>query len=397
MPAPIAVAEPGRAVTLLRPAGDGWTVAPLAPSGAWPAWRPGHAEVALSVVHGAGDGQRSAIELVDLRGNRRRTLFESPAGAGAVIAPNVPHYALWSPDGALLAFVAQGRAGLTLFVSEAEGPLIADPVQTGGPIFLAWSPDGRRLAVHAGVNLSLLELAEARASRPLSAEARGFRTPAFSPDGALLAYATPDEEGEGVIVRAASAASGESVALHRLPGGAALAFRPGTRTLTAAVTTRPTSGAFDELWTLDLDASGRLAEAPRRLLRHPFASVYWSPAGDALAFVVPSGTGDAAVSLHARTAEGELLGVSPPFVPSPDYRMLSGFFDQYGLSHRLWAPDGSGFLAGGRLPTDAPAAAFGDGSRDAVLNWRPARGAPLNAIGEGGAGFFAPQALAADG
>lgn len=397
MPAPIAVAEPGRAVTLLRPAGDGWTAAPLAPFGAWPAWRPGHAEVALSVVHGAVDDQRSAIELVDLRGNRRRTLFESPAGAGAVIAPNVPHYALWSPDGALLAFVAQGRAGLTLFVSEAEGPLIADPVQTGGPIFLAWSPDGRRLAVHAGVNLSLLELAEARASRPLSAEARGFRAPAFSPDGALLAYATPDAEGEGVIVRAANAASGESAALHRLPGGAALSFRPGTRTLTAAVTTRPASGAFDELWTLDLDASGRLAETPRRLLRHPFASVYWSPAGDALAFVVPSSTGDAAVSLHARSAEGALLGASPPFVPSPDYRMLSGFFDQYGLSHRLWAPDGSAFLAGGRLLTDAPAAAFGDGSRDAVLHWRPARGAPLEAIGEGGAGFFAPDALAADG
>ena len=242
MSAPIAVAEPGRAVTLLRPEGGGWTVAPLAPSGAWPAWRPGHAEVALSVVHGAGDGQRSAIELVDLRGNRRRSLFESPAGAEAAIAPNVPHYALWSPDGARLAFVAQGRAGLTLFVSEAEGPLIADPVQTGGPIFLAWSPDGRRLAVHAGVNLALLELAEARASRPLSAEARGFRTPAFSPDGALLAHATPDAEGEGVIVRVAQAASGESAELHPLPGGVALSFRPGTRTLTAAVTTCPRRG-----------------------------------------------------------------------------------------------------------------------------------------------------------
>lgn len=397
MSAPIAVAEPGRAVTLLRPAGDGWTVAPLAPSGAWPAWRPGHAEVALSVVHGAGDGQRSAIELVDLRGNRRRSLFESPAGADAAIAPNVPHYALWSPDGARLAFVAQGRAGLTLFVSEAEGPLIADPVQTGGPIFLAWSPDGRRLAVHAGVNLSLLELAEARASRPLSAEARGFRAPAFSPDGALLAHATPDAGGEGVIVRVARTASGESAEPHRLPGGVALSFRPGARTLTAAVTTRPSSGAFDEMWALDLDASGSLEGPPRRLLRQPFVSAYWNPAGDALALVVPSSTGDGAVSLHARGADGAFLGASAPFMPSPDYRMLSGFFDQYGLSHRLWAPDGSGFLAGGRLYTDAPAAAFADGSHDAVLHWRPARGAPLEPIGEGGAGFFPPAPLEADG
>ena len=188
MPAPIIAAEPGKAVTLLRPDADGWRAAPLARAGFWPAWRPGHDAVTLSVVVEEGKQQRSAIEMLDLEGNHLRTLYESPLG-DAVIAPNVPHYALWSPGGDLLALVATGSAGLTLYLSEADGPLIADPIQTGAPLFLAWSPDGRRLAVHAGVNLSVLELAEARASRPISADARGFRTPAFSDDGELLAFA----------------------------------------------------------------------------------------------------------------------------------------------------------------------------------------------------------------
>ncbi len=388
MSAPIVAAEPGKAVTLLRPEADGWRRSPLARAGFWPSWRPRHEAVSLSVVAGEGKRQRSAIEMLDLQGNHLRTLYESPLGGDAVIAPNVPHYALWSPAGDQLALVAQGSAGLTLFLSEADGPLIADPIQSGAPLFLAWSPDGGRLAVHAGVNLSVLELAEARASRPISADARGFRTPAFSDDGELLAFATPDGSGDGVVVRVANRAGEIGEAVHELPGGVALAFRPGTRTLTVAVTTRPASGAFDELWTIDL-ATGGDAEL---LLRRPFASVFWDPAGEKLAFVVPSSTGDSSVSLHARTAAGEFLGASPPFAPSPDYQTLAGFFDQYGQSHRLWAPDGSAFLAGGRLLTDSPAAAFGDGSRDSVLQWRPGRGAPIERIGEGGIGFFPPLA-----
>ena len=386
MSAPIVAAEPGKAVTLLRPDADGWRATPLARAGFWPAWRPGHDAVTLSVVVQEGKQQRSAIEMLDLEGNHLRTLYESPLGGDAVIAPNVPHYALWSPGGDLLALVATGSAGLTLYLSEADGPLIADPIQTGAPLFLAWSPDGGRLAVHAGVNLTVLELAEARASRPISADARGFRTPAFSDDGELLAFATPDGTGDGVVVKVASGPAGKAEAVHELPGGVALAFRPGTRTLTVAVTTHPASGAFDELWAIDLAAGAE----PRLLLKRPFASVFWDPAGEKLAFVVPSTTGDSTVSLHARTAAGEFLGASPSFLPSSDFQTMAGFFDQYARSHRLWAPDGSAFLAGGRLLTDSPAAAFGDGSRDAILCWRPERGAPIERIGEAGIGFFPP-------
>lgn len=386
MSAPIIAVEPGKAVTLLRQEEDGWRASPVARAGFWPAWRPGHDAVSVSVVVDEGKRQRSAIEMLDLQGNHLRTLYESPLGGDAVIAPNVPHYALWSPGGDRLALVAQGSAGLTLSLSEADGPLIADPIQSGAPLFLAWSPDGGRLAVHAGVNLSVLELAEARASRPISADARGFRTPAFSDDGELLAFATPDSTGDGVVVRVASGSGESSEAVHELPGGVALAFRPGTRTLTVAVTTRPASGAFDELWAVDLAGAGE----PEILLRRAFTSVFWDPTGEKLAFIVPSATGDGSVSLQARTAAGEFLGASAPFTPSPDYQTMAGFFDQYGRSHHLWAPDGSAFLAGGRLFTDSPAVAFSDGSHDALLSWRPERGAPIERIGQAGIGFFPP-------
>tara|TARA_B100001123_G_scaffold367889_1_gene428476 strand:- start:5157 stop:6332 length:1176 start_codon:yes stop_codon:yes gene_type:complete len=388
--APIVAAEPGKAVVLLRSNEEGWARSTLARAGFWPTWRPGHEAIGVSVVVDEGKKQRSSVEMLDLEGNHLRTLFESPIGGDAVIAQNVPHYVVWSPDGTQVAVVAQGSAGLTLFLSEAEGPLIADPIQTGAPLFLAWSPDGGRLAVHAGVNLSVLELAEARASRPISADARGFRTPVFSDDGKLLAFATPGATGEGVVVRVVRGLGEENEPAHELPGGVALGFRPGSYILTIAVTTSPASGAFDELWTIDLSTNDG---EPTLLVRRPFTSFFWDPTGEKLAFVVPSTTGDGMVSLQARSAQGEFMGASPPFLPSIDYQTMAGFFDQYGTSHHLWSPDGSVFLAAGRLLTDSPAVSFGDGSRDSLFGWNPRRGAPLEHITEGGIGFFPPVAL----
>ena len=136
-----------------------------------------------------------------------------------------------------------------------------------------------------------------------------------------------------MIVRVASTGNaGEAV--HELPGGVALAFRPGTRTLTVAVTTHPASGAFDELWAIDLAAGGDAQLLPAPSLRQRLLGSFRREArlrrslqhGRQLRFPA-----------RAR-GHREFLGASPPFAPSPDYQTLAGFFDQYGQSHRLWAP-----------------------------------------------------------
>ena len=165
-------------------------------------------------------------------------------------------------------------------------------------------------------------------------------------------------------------------------GGVALAFRPRTQTLTVAVTTHPSSGAFDELWTIDLAAGG----APEMLLRRPFASMFWDPAGEKLAFIVPSATGDATVSLQARTARGV------PRRQPPSCSLTSrpaGFSRLDGRSHHS-GPHGSTFLAGGRLPPSPRA--LGDGSRRDILRLGPERGALIRNVSPSRIGFFPPSA-----
>jgi hypothetical protein len=47
--------------------------------------------------------------------------------------------------------------------------------------------------------------------------------------------------------------------------------------------------------------------------------------------------------------DGRIERRFPPFRPSGELSTYVGFFDQYALSHRLWAPDGSAILGCGRV------------------------------------------------
>ena len=178
--------------------------------------------------------------------------------------------------------------------------------------------------------------------------------------------------------------SGEAVT--RVAGGVALGFRPGSGELTIAVSRAPESGVFDSLLLRDPRSN-----VQRRLWRGPFVAFWWSPPGDRLAVVVPTQSGDGRYQLHIAGPEGDVLASAEPIVPSQDLRTVLSFFDQYGLSHRLWAPDGSAFLLAGRLVSDGVASSFGDPPGDAVFYWNALRGAPLERVGGGMAAFFPPR------
>lgn len=70
---------------------------------------------------------------------------------------------------------------------------------------------------------------------------------------------------------------------------------------------------------------------------------------------------------------------------------MFAFWDQYALSHPLWAPDGSVLAVTGRLPTDGVSASFGDPVGNYVYIWRPERGQPMQRLTPGELAFFPPS------
>lgn len=355
---------------------------PLAPMGRWPVLNSAEDLIAISVAEPGPAASKSIIRMLHLDGRDAGLAYISPGGVAPVIAPRVPHYANWSPRGDILSFVAPGRESLGLFLSDAAGTYSADAIASGAPLFSSWRADGEALAIHSGADLELYFPAN-RGRIAISSLAVGFRTPVCIGDAVMY---TTAEDGQAALMRW-DIASGDASELARFGGGVALQHRPGTSQLSVAVAEADESGAFTGLYLID---AINPATHPVRVARGPFVAAFWSPVGDRVALVVPSQIGDGRYALRVVDATGATVASTEAFVPSQDFRLMIGFFDQYSVSHHLWAPDGSAFLASGRLGGDAVAWSFSDPGNDYIFYWEPRRGSPLEFVGPGDSAFFAP-------
>lgn len=387
MDSPIAVVEPDGAVVVLRRTEGGWARTQLASHGFWPAWSPSASNIAISALDTNSNAVTSTVELFEPTGRHQGTLFRQIPGAPPAIGPRIPGYALWSPTGDTLSYVAPASNGLTLFSASPTNPGVQIPLLSGAPIFSTWSPDGSMLAVHAGDRVTLLHPALGAPPITLPGNAIGFRTPACS-SASTLVYAIA--EAGAVSLHRTNFAGDAPTHIAGFPGGVAFAFRPGTETLYVAMTRAPDTGLFDELSAVDVDRP----TAPRRITRGPFAAFLWSPTGDRLLLVTPTQSGDGRFALEARSPDGSLDGVTEGFVPSADLRTYLNFFDQFALSHRLWSPDGESFLIAGRIAGDAVHGTFGDPIGNLLMRWHPGRGQPLELVAPGEIGLFPPRGAA---
>lgn len=182
----------------------------------------------------------------------------------------------WSPDGRRIAFVSDAASfNPTLWVMAADGTgrrAIPTPGFAQEAVDqLSWSPDGATLAVSlffgpepSQVALVPVEATSREQARILTNHPAGALDPAWSPDGAWIAYAAREAQGTDVFaMRADGSASQQltSLGTARFP-----AWSPDGRSL--AYLSAQTN-AF-EVWVVDVvatSAGGIEARNPRQLTR----------------------------------------------------------------------------------------------------------------------------------
>ena len=259
-----------------------------------PRWSPDGATLAFLAPDSSGHAQ---VWLLPMRGGEARRLTRSKT--------DVQHYS-WRPDGAAIAYAAadeeprregEARHLATMKVGDQDlflrsplrpqhiwlAPLDgAEPRRlTSGdwslemvlppgspPSRLSWSPDGRQIAFARvpaavsghfdSVSVQVLDV-ESGAIRPLTGAARFENNPAWSPDGAAIAYAYP-REGRGergwsseIHLAPAAGGPGRSLtrALDRVVYGAD--WMPDGRSVLVAANDRTAVG----LWIQPVDGPAR--------------------------------------------------------------------------------------------------------------------------------------------
>ncbi len=128
-------------------------------------------------------------------------------------------------------------------------------------------------------------------------------------------------------------------------GPAAMAFDPTGSRLAAIGAVEPFEGARAiAMGPVRMLEPG--TREPRTLLDGSVVSFWWSPDGATIAAIrVATVDGQPEVRLvFVDVASGDIRA-EPPVRPSLVFiEQVLPYFDQYALSHRLWAPDSSSFL-----------------------------------------------------
>ncbi|HZQ35588.1 MAG TPA: hypothetical protein VFD32_06620 [Dehalococcoidia bacterium] len=308
---------------------------------AWPTWTADGAALLVSNLETPSENGPPAQLLRVERHGAAAPLFRSSEG-NALLGPGMPYYVNPSPDARHVALLTPTpMVGLTLLFLDARGRGPAQPVARGAPLFSAWSPQSDALLLHAGGELSLLELATAPATQTFARNHTGYRVPAWAADGNSYVVCAPD--GPRFSLQRFDRSGKQFGALAESASTAAFAWSPDGGLVALAQLLPSQPPRYANLRLVNADGSGE-----RRARCGGCLAFLWSPSGEYLAVLLPAPR-DGHAAWLVLDRDGLPVKRFPPFEPSPEFSMAIAFFDQYALSHRIWSADGTRLLACGRM------------------------------------------------
>jgi TolB protein len=346
------------------------------------------------------DGSRLAVVSLDGR-QPIIDIFEGRTGAVIAAVPTERSYFFlsWSHDGTRLAGLGpgvdeNGDGRTVLDILDADGRLLHGDVAQAESLFIAWEPDGLRIAAHADDRL--LRVDADGSTTDLGAVGTDFFAPKWIPFTNEILLVT-DVEGSSIIarrsidgadsLRSLGPTPGPRLGIAVSPDGAVAAIShnfdsendPTAERIDLPVlpqTARIRSGSVE---ILDLE-TGELVEVFTGFTLW----VEWNPQGTHLLIYeanVAAGTGTWWVHEYMPDTEpGPALEIVA-FTPTPTFQSsYLAFADQFIESPRLWSPDGTQFVYAeladvGSLVRTADADAF----------------ATPGIVGAGEVGFWSPS------
>jgi dipeptidyl aminopeptidase/acylaminoacyl peptidase len=350
-PVPVTAGEPGRIAGSARIGGAVYPVASEAEETvrfqfSFPAWAPdGRSLLLMGTRLGEGGmAQGSGIYRVKAEpGGPVSPVFEDSRRG--------PVYVYWSPHGGRAALLVSQGEGISLLVVDSESGE-AMTVAEGFPFYFDWRDDGQRILAHTGgmatddhpAEVRLLDVRSGSAAkaptegRLLARWPVGFRAPAWSPDGRRLAYAARSEQGRPAALVVEDRDGGNRREVARVSSRLAFSWSPDGSGFALGEAGDPDGPLLAGVNFLGLEDGRR-----EPLFAGPVAAFFWSPDGRRLLIVSPDFDSGQWRWLVVERQTRQAREVAR-FLPNPEFQSLLLHFDQYALSHRIWAPDSRHFV-----------------------------------------------------
>jgi len=382
----------GRIWTVEPDGSDHTAVSPKEGFHTWPTWSPDGHKLAFSGISDRGtSGERILLYTYNLLGRRLHRLHIDTPDAADPVTSGAPYYVMWSPDGRRLAVIDSDSRGQTLYVDDLRDGAGAGRVLEGLPLFMAWSPDSDQLLVHRGVDHLLVDVgAVVTTSLAIPADDLGYQAPSWSPSGDAITFVSSDgPEGHGLYVSDVDVLNRYLMA--NVPRNSAFLWSPQGDYL--AVTDADRVQVYAPF---GVRVFRRVSLFQRDGTRYPagiednVVAFFWSPDGTRLAYVALGNTPGVLRWMALDVTDGTRRHLLD-FVPSSDQMSVFQYFEQYAKSHSLWSPDSRSIVSAGRVAgQDLPASLGQQASSEVfvinagVIPW-------ARTIANGTLGFWSPR------
>ena len=327
----------------------------------FPTWSPNSQRVAYIRISGTRNAFEGTLYSAPAEGGDAATVFKSNAV--------VPFYLYWSPDSQRISFLAQGSNEMALMLGHADGKEEARKIESGSPLYWAWSPDNRTMLTHVGgsqhdsrtARMGLLQSQGESKSQTLSQGPAAFQAPQFSPEGSAILYAgTGSSDQDALYVADAQGGNPQLIANYK--GRIAFSWSPDGKKI--AWLTTPSDAELPNLGPISV--SDRDGKNVQTFGTDDVLAFYWSPDSQQIAYLslVPPGSQGCnencsrVPGLASPLGQGRNLRMRwriadvasknvrtlVAFAPTANFISVLPYFDQYARSVTFWSPDSQHFV-----------------------------------------------------
>ncbi len=339
----------------------------------YPTWSPDSHRLAF-VGYSIADGNptEGTLFTVSPTGEQLTSVYKTPQ--------NFPFYLYWSPDSQLVGFLANKDAQhIALRVAHTDQADSMQELDSGAPLYWAWSPDSSQMFTHVGgtradnsdARLALLPFKDSSSQHSLDALPGTFQAPQWSHDGKLL-FSTQDSTEQEVAI--ANAQGSDIKKLLSYNGRASFALSPDGTEVAYMVTDSDVQLPHFSIVHV-IDSTGTNGRA---ISQDPALAFLWSPDSKKVAYLTvsvgqnqsnfnhhaplpPLATthperfvtefsnyqgGQNQLQLHWKVWDSTtgLTKQIASFFPTESFLSVVPYFDQYANSSTFWSPDSLSFV-----------------------------------------------------